>query len=128
MKKIPKLWLWVSIGLLATSASCEKNTTTPLQQDFNCVTDAEYKISIVNRDVIMTSPDGKDWTMQPDTNDVLYNKESLPKLKPCGKIPTEILKQGLKITITGRLTNRSTQSIRPVYEYFILENFNIKAK
>lgn len=24
MKKIPKIWLWTAIGLLATSASCEK--------------------------------------------------------------------------------------------------------
>lgn len=128
MKKIPKIWLWASIGLLATSASCEKNAAIPLEEDFNCVTDAEYKIPIINRDVIMTSLDGKDWTIQPDTNDVLYSKESLPKLKPCGKIPIEILKQGLKISITGKATNRSTQSVRPAYEYFKLESFNIKTK
>ncbi|MBC7408537.1 MAG: hypothetical protein H7339_09130 [Arcicella sp.] len=29
MKKIPKIWLWASIGLLATSASCEKKVVMP---------------------------------------------------------------------------------------------------
>ena len=116
------------LGLLLAAASCEKNATTPIQEDFVCTTDAEYKVQITNRDVVMITVDGKDWSMQADTNDVLYSKESLPRMKPCGKIPVEILKKGLVVTITGKATSRSTQSVRPAYEYFILENFKIKTK
>ena len=33
MKKIPKIWLLASIGLLATSASCEKKVITPSETE-----------------------------------------------------------------------------------------------
>lgn len=36
MKKISKIWLWASIGLLATSASCEKKVAPTIEQINSC--------------------------------------------------------------------------------------------
>jgi hypothetical protein len=128
MRKLPKIKLITSFGLLLAVASCEKHSTIPIEQNFTCVTTSDYIFSVNNRDVIMTLSNGTDWIMVPDTNDILYGKEPFPRLlKPCGKIPTEILKSGLKITVTGKSTYRN-QITNSIYEYFILEKFNIKVK
>jgi hypothetical protein len=128
MKKLPRIGLMTCLSLLLAAASCEKNSNTPLEQNFTCVTNSDYIFLVNNRDVIMTSSDGIDWIMVPDTNDILYGKEPFPRLlKPCGKIPTDILKSGLKVTVTGKSTYRS-QITNSKYEYFILEKFNIKIK
>lgn len=53
MKKIPKIWLWASIGLLATSASCEKTDASPDTLEFVCQGEEKRLQTFNNEDAVI---------------------------------------------------------------------------
>jgi hypothetical protein len=53
MKKIPKIWLLVSIGLFATSASCSKNEVSPDSLEFVCQGEEKTLQTYTNEDAVV---------------------------------------------------------------------------
>jgi hypothetical protein len=53
MKKIPKIWLLASIGLLATSASCEKTEASPDSLEFVCQGEEKTLQTFTNEDAVI---------------------------------------------------------------------------
>lgn len=97
MRKIPKIWLLISLGLLAISASCKKKTVSPqIQQINSCVEcggifDVDLKDEKVKLSYDTTI---RNWKV---------SNKNFTAIIPC-KFPKELLIEGKEFTFDGKAT------------------------
>jgi hypothetical protein len=94
MKKIPKIWLWASIGLFATSASCEKTVTPAIEQINSCTECGGTFDGVFKQEKVIVSyfSDTKEWYVKND---------KFSALVPC-KFPQELLVENKEFTFDGK--------------------------
>ncbi len=94
MKKIPKIWLWASIGLLATSASCEKKVTPAIEQINSCTEcGGTFTVDLKGETVKLSySEVTKSWN---------FSNGKFFSTLPC-KFPKELLIEGKQFTFDGK--------------------------
>ena len=94
MKKISKIWLWASIGLLATSASCEKKVAPTIEQINSCTECGGTFDRVLTMETVVVSyfSDIKEWYVKNDKFSTII---------PC-KFPKELLIEGKEFTFDGK--------------------------
>ena len=94
MRKIPKIWLLASIGLLATSASCEKTVTPTIEQINSCTECGGTFDGVFKKEKVTVAyfSDTKEWYVKNDNFSALI---------PC-KFPKGLLVENKEFIFDGK--------------------------